>query len=477
MLLGRCTTLLLTVAAGLALVVGLVPAAAAADPGDPGEPPPVATTLTLTAPARYADRPTDLTATLVAADGTPVVGAPITIERYVRGFVEPFAMLTTDEAGRATTEAVLSRRGLDNIFRARFAGDATYAASESAAFRAPLVKRRSQVRLRGPARVVDGREVRLRVIWRTGNGLPVQAKVAVQRKAGGGTWQLHRTVITGPDGRKEIRVRPREDSAWRAVARGNSWAERGTSPVHRVDNIPPGKPVVLPAGAPRPRVPLPPQPRASGSGPQLQVSRIPDGVWRSMVGRSWRPGCPVGRAGLRLVRVNYYGYDGYRHRGEVVAAASAAGRIGRALAAMHERRFPIRSMYRVDRFGWSGRLNGADDYRSMAAGNTSAFNCRWVVGRPGVRSPHSYGRSLDVNPWENPYRASHGWTPNSWWVGRSHSRVAWRSRGHAVVRLMAAHGLRWTYGTFDAHHFDARTTSGRVVPGPVARACGTEVCH
>ena len=70
-------------------------------------------------------------------------------------------------------------------------------------------------------------------------------------------------------------------------------------------------------------------------------------------------------------------------------------------------------MYRVDRFGWSSRSRGGDDYASMAAGNTSAFNCRDVTGRPGVRSPHSWGRSLDVNTWENPYRSAQGIVPNS----------------------------------------------------------------
>ena len=37
-----------------------------------------------------------------------------------------------------------------------------------------------------------------------------------------------------------------------------------------------------------------------------------------------------------------------------------------------ELRDHIRAMYREDRFGWSRRLQGANDYRSMAAGNTSA---------------------------------------------------------------------------------------------------------
>jgi hypothetical protein len=193
-----------------------------------------------------------------------------------------------------------------------------------------------------------------------------------------------------------------------------------------------------------------------------------------MVGRSWHRGCPVGRASLRLVKVNYWDFGGYRRQGEVVAAAGVARQVAAALEDLYDARIPIRSMYRVDRFGWSKRLRGADDYRSMAAGNTSAFNCRWVVGRPGVRSPHSYGRSLDINTWENPYRSRQGWVPNSWWARRSNARVAWRSGTHRVVRIMRANGFRWTYRTSDSQHFDAVPRGQRpiVVPG-----CVDVVCH
>nr|WP_237448516.1 M15 family metallopeptidase [Nocardioides flavescens] len=90
----------------------------------------------------------------------------------------------------------------------------------------------------------------------------------------------------------------------------------------------------------------------------------------------------------------------------------------------------------------------------MAAGNTSAFNCRDVTGRPGVRSPHSWGGSLDVNTWENPFRSARGIVPNAWWQPRSHPRVAWRSRSHPVVRIMVRHGLRWAYGLSDTQHFE-----------------------
>jgi len=178
-------------------------------------------------------------------------------------------------------------------------------------------------------------------------------------------------------------------------------------------------------------------------------------VKERMVGSSWHRGCPVGRAGLRQVRVNYWDYQGYRRRGELVAATGAAGAMGAALAEMYQRGLPIRAMYRVDRFGWSDRVHGGNDYGSMSAGNTSAFNCRDVVGKPGVRSPHSYGRSLDVNTWENPYRSKVGLLPNSWWMGHSNPRYAWRSSSHAVVRIMARHGFRWTYGLGDTQHFDA----------------------
>ncbi len=147
--------------------------------------------------------------------------------------------------------------------------------------------------------------------------------------------------------------------------------------------------------------------------------------------------------------------------------------MGAALAEMYRRKLPIRAMYRVDRFGWGHRSRGGDDYASMSAGNTSAFNCRDVTGRPGVRSPHSYGRSLDVNTWENPYRSAQGTVPNTWWQAHSHPRVAWRSRSHPVVALMARHGFRWTYGTGDTQHFDYVGSSARadVHPRKCDRYC------
>ena len=472
----RLGTLLLPLVT--ALVLGsLAPAAAVEEPEPPGTPAP--TTLSAEVREGYAGTEVPVRLVLLDAAGAPVAGAPVLLERRRAGEWREVPLAPTDETGTATAGVELARAPKDNRVRATYEGDEELAASTTGPVRLELRRRNAVVRLRGPGRVVDEQSVPLRVRVRTGSGDPVQVPVTLLRRDGK-RWVRVERLRPDAQGRAATEVTPRVDTRWRARVPRRAWLERASSVVHRIDNVPPNRPVRLPAAAPAPRRKLPAQARAVGEGPHAVVSRIPDGVWRQMTGRSWHSGCPVGRGSLRLLRINYWGYDGYRHRGELVAHADAVGRMSRALAEMYRRDLPMRSMYRVDRFGWSSRLKGADDYASMAAGNTSAFNCRQVVGRPGVRSPHSWGRSLDVNPWENPYRTSSGWVPNGWWVGRSHPTVAWRSTSHPVVALMARHGLRWTYGTADAHHFDAPAggrTAGRGEAAQLPPVCEQVVCH
>lgn len=416
--------------------------------------------LTLSAPAQYADRDT----TLTIAGAAPA--AAVVLERWDGTTWQPAGSFVAGDDGTVTVPVAVQRVPGRNLVRATAAG-------ATGELRLPLLAIATTTRLTGPQQVIDERSITLTVVRRTVEGTPVPGVVLLQRVVDG-TWRTVRTLTAGPTGAASTSLTPRWDTVWRAVGADQPWAAASTSARLRVDNLPPGRPVALPGAAPRPRVPLPAAPRAMGAGPHPVIQRIPDAVWRSMVGRSWHRGCPVGRSGLRLLRINYWDYSGYRRRGELVAATSVIRQMSGALADMYRARLPIRSMYRVDRFGWSGRLQGANDYRSMAAGDTSAFNCRWVVGRPGVRSPHTYGRALDVNTWENPYLSRQGWEPNSWWPRRSHARVAWRSRSHPVVEIMRRHGLRWTYGSSDSQHFDAVPRGGRLVVVP---GCEDVVCH
>jgi 5-hydroxyisourate hydrolase-like protein (transthyretin family) len=432
----------------LGAVLGPVGSVAAADPP--------ATTLTLSAPASgRAGLAVPFTAVLRDAGSAPVAGAVVTLQRLGTAWTG-VGSGTTDSAGRVVVNGTLPAGATK--WRASYAGDATHAPSVSSEVTVTGVRYASTLVLSGPARLVDETTGALAFVWSAADGSPVSALVTIYRRLGTGAWTAYRRVRTNADGRGAVAIAPRVDSTWRVVGPAGSWWLADTSNDVKVDNVPATAPVAYPAGAPRPAG-TPAQARATGAGANAVVTAIPQAVWRSMVRRSWHRGCPVGRKGLRLLRINYWGFDGYRYRGEMVLSSAVATRAAGALRDMYNRRFPIRRMYRVDRFGWSKKLRGANDYASMRADNTSGFNCRSVVNNPGVRSPHARGRAIDINTWENPYRSRTGLVPNSWWASRSHPRIAWRSSSHPVVQIWRSHGFRWTYGNLDSQHVDGRATA------------------
>ncbi len=414
------------------------------------------TALTLTAPTSgKAGLASPFTMVLTDADDAPLSGTTITLQRLGTTWTA-VGSGTTDGAGRVVVNAALPAGA--TRWRASYAGNATYGASLSPEVTVTGLRHASTLILSGPARLVDERTGSLGMLWTAADGSPVSGLVQVYRRLGTGPWTAYRRVRTASNGRGTVAVTPRVDSTWRAGGTAGSWWLADVSNDVRIDNVPPTAAVSYPAAAPRPAG-TPAQGRAQGAGANAVVTGIPRPVWRSMVGRSWHRGCPVGRRGLRLLRVNYWGFDGYRYRGEMVLSSAVATRAAGALRDMYNQQLPIRRMYRVDRFGWSKQLRGADDYASMRADNTSAFNCRSVVNTPGVRSPHARGRAVDLNTWENPYRSRTGLVPNSWWASRSHPKIAWRSSSHPVVRIWRAHGFRWTYGNVDSQHVDGRGTA------------------
>ncbi len=158
-----------------------------------------------------------------------------------------------------------------------------------------------------------------------------------------------------------------------------------------------------------------------------------------MTGVSWHRGCPVGFSDLRLLTVSHWGFDRGVHRGRLIVHRDASDPMLRVMRSLYRQRFPIRQMRLVDAYG-------ANDRSSMAADNTSAFNCRFVAGQPGIWSEHAYGRAIDVNPIENPYVTESGFVSPA--AGAPYARRSRHARGMihrngSVVEAFAAVGWDW----------------------------------
>ena len=183
----------------------------------------------------------------------------------------------------------------------------------------------------------------------------------------------------------------------------------------------------------------------AGSAPATGAESLP--TFRSTVrtidadlaGRmtdTWRPGCPVPLRDLRYVRVSFVRFDGTAGYGRLVVHADRAASVVDVFRALYAQRFPIRRMRLVDAYDGS-------DARSMAANNTSAFNCRKATGGTSW-SEHSYGRAVDVNPVQNPYVAGSTVAPpaGASYVDRSPLRKGMVTRG---VRS-AFSSIGWDWG-------------------------------
>lgn len=425
------------------------PAPSDPTPGDPGptEPAPAVTLDAATVRAW-----TGTTATLRGrADG--VGSGRLRVARLQRGAWSPLTTASVALAADGTfTARVPAAAGTTTVRVEIVQAEQVVAASGNASVVGSAAP--SALSLTMPRAVKDYRTATVGVRWRTVDGRAVTGQVALDfQRSGTRVWKRVGTVkLTNGVGR--LTVRPRYDGRWTVRSKGTTAVRPLRSAAVHVDNQPPGAVVRLPRGAARPTLRLPAQGRAGRAQADAVITRIPSATWRSMQGRSWHRGCPVGRDDLRLVKVSYWAFDGYVRRGEVVVHARHATATARVFTDLFRMRAPIRSMYRVDRFGWSSALRGADDYASMRADNTSGFNCRQVVGRPGTRSPHAYGNSLDINPWENPFASGYGWTPNNTWQRRtSPASVTYRGANDPVVGVLRRHGFRWL-GFADLHHFE-----------------------
>lgn len=125
------------------------------------------------------------------------------------------------------------------------------------------------------------------------------------------------------------------------------------------------------------------------------------------LGSSWRPGCPVRPADLRLVRVSFWGFDDRGHQGEIVVHRRVATKVVGVFRRLWDERFPLWRVETPERFVAPGAIGrdhrfGGADLPHDAANVTTGFFCRRVLGGRSW-SQHAYGTAIDVNPVQNPF--------------------------------------------------------------------------
>ena len=163
------------------------------------------------------------------------------------------------------------------------------------------------------------------------------------------------------------------------------------------------------------------------------------------------------RQDLVVVEVDYLGFDGLDHRGQMVVHRDLADDVRAIFADLRARDFPVEKMIPVTRYRWS-------DGDSMADNNTSCFNYRVVAGRGGL-SQHALGRAIDLNPLLNPcIRDGNHYPRQARWDVTVRGTVT----PGAVVEAFTKRGWRWggdwhNSNIVDYQHFE------KLAPGATPR--------
>ena len=121
---------------------------------------------------------------------------------------------------------------------------------------------------------------------------------------------------------------------------------------------------------------------------------------RMIQGNSWHKGCPVGLTNLRYLRIKYLTFEGETKLGEMIVHKEVADEVVDIFHELYNIGYPIHKMKLVSDYK-------GNDWQSIEADNTSAFNCRNATGSKKW-SKHSYGKAIDINPIENPYISRKG---------------------------------------------------------------------
>jgi peptidoglycan L-alanyl-D-glutamate endopeptidase CwlK len=151
---------------------------------------------------------------------------------------------------------------------------------------------------------------------------------------------------------------------------------------------------------------------------------------------------------LVLIDVEYYSFDGKLHKGQLVMHKDTEQDITEIFEMIKEKKFPVNKCIPIVEYNWS-------DNASMDANNSSGFNYRFIAGTKRL-SNHSFGRAVDINPFQNPVIYNDGKiSPDG--ATFDISKPGTFSASHFIVEEFRKRGWRWGgdwTSLKDNHHFD-----------------------
>lgn len=153
---------------------------------------------------------------------------------------------------------------------------------------------------------------------------------------------------------------------------------------------------------------------------------------------------------LTIINVEYIGFDQQGHKGQLIVHKNLANEIVDIFKKLKDIDFPIEKVIPIVKYDW-------DDNKSMSDNNSSAFNYRKVLNKDEL-SNHSFGRAIDLNPFQNPYIGKDGKVVPQ---GANYDPTVKGTivDGDKVVDIFLKYGWEWgghwgkTRGYLDYQHF------------------------
>ena len=176
-------------------------------------------------------------------------------------------------------------------------------------------------------------------------------------------------------------------------------------------------------------------------------------IIEKITGVTFHDNTPFDYSFLTYVTVTHVNFDGERMIGHLIVADEIGDEVLEIFREIYESGFPIHTIKLIDYFN-------ANDYESMAANNSHAFNFRYIAGT-NVISRHGFGMAIDINPIQNPYYRNGVIWPaiGAPYLDRSYVRPGMIMPGDAVYTAFISRGWIWG-GNWtsprDYHHFERR---------------------